>query len=338
MGCNTLEVTDSYAYLGIIFEEFLTFEKCAKTLSDSAGRALSAVISKFKRFRNIGFNTFTKLYYAGVNTILHYGASVWGFSNYKFGQQIQNRAVKYFLGVHKNAPNLAVQADMGWLNVKYHYHVCAIRYWNRLLQMDTERLTRQLFEHQLVNLSDYNWCGEIYKIMDEINRTEIISSGSNLSMTDIINDFFDLMHMEWSNNVGFKPNLRYYAQFKQDVDVEKYVKFSMTRSQRSLLAQLRMGILPLHIETGRYYRKPLQERVCLYCSDDIIEDEYHFLCCCTAYYSERDQLYRKLKTVYPNFDSWNLNEKFIAIMSFDTNYLAKFVKKIWNIRKNIVLN
>ena len=81
--------------------------------------------------------------------------------------------------------------------------------------------------------------------MDEINGTEIIRSGSNLNMTDIINDFFDLMHMEWSNNVGFKPKLRYYTQFKQDVDVGKYVKFSMTRSQRSLLAQLRMGILPL---------------------------------------------------------------------------------------------
>ena len=94
VGCNTLEVTDSYTYLGIIFDEFLIFEKCAKTLSDSAGRALSAVISKSKRFRNIGFNTFTKLYYAGVNTILDYGASVWGFSNHKFRQQIQNRAIK----------------------------------------------------------------------------------------------------------------------------------------------------------------------------------------------------------------------------------------------------
>ena len=53
VGCNTLEVTNSYTYFGIIFDEFLTFEKCAKTLSDSVGRALSAVISKFKRFRNV---------------------------------------------------------------------------------------------------------------------------------------------------------------------------------------------------------------------------------------------------------------------------------------------
>ena len=86
--------------------------------------------------------------------------------------------------------------------------------------------------------------------MEKINRTEIISSDSTSNTTDIINNFFDLMHLEWSNNVGFKPKLHYYTQFKQDVDAEKYVKFSITRSQRSLLAQLRMGMLPLHIATG----------------------------------------------------------------------------------------
>ena len=145
-------------------------------------------------------------------------------------------------------------------------------------------------------------CGEIYKITEEINRTEIISSDSTLNTTNIINDSFDLMHLERSNNVGCKPKLRCCTQFKQDDDAEKYIKFSFTRSHRSLLAQLRMRILPF-------------------------EDEYHFLCCCAAYNSERDQLYRKLKTIYPDFDSWNLNEKFII-----------FVEKIWNIRQSIVLN
>ena len=86
--------------------------------------------------------------------------------------------------------------------------------------------------------------------MEEINRTEIISSDSTLNTTDIINDFFYLMHLEWSNNVSFKPKLGCYRQFKQDVDAEIYIKFSITRSQRSLLAQLRMGILPLHNGTG----------------------------------------------------------------------------------------
>ena len=84
----------------------------------------------------------------------------------------------------------------------------------------------------------------------------------------------------------------------------------------------------LYVEAIYKYRKLLEECVCLYCSDQVIEDEYHFLCCCTPYNSETNSFYRKIKTVYPDFDFWNLNRKFIVIMSFDTNRLATFVEKI----------
>ena len=74
--------------------------------------------------------------------------------------------------------------------------------------------------------------------MEEINRTEIMGSGSTLNMTDINNDFFIyLMHLEWSNNVGFKPKLRYYTQFKQDVDAEKYIKVSIKAIHTNYLAK-----------------------------------------------------------------------------------------------------
>ena len=66
-----------------------------------------------------------------------------------------------------------------------------------------------------------------------------------------------------------------YTKFKQDINVEDYL-VKWTRSQRSLLAQLRIGILPLQIEVGRYYRKQLNERLCLIYSDNVIEDECHF--------------------------------------------------------------
>ena len=50
-------------------------------------------------------------------------------------------------------------------------------------------------------------------------------------------------------------------------------------------------------------------------------------------------MYRKSKTVSPDFDSWNLNEKFIAIVSFDTmNYLTKYFEKYEIYEKNIVFN
>ena len=104
-----INIADSYRYLGVIFDEYLTFELCARTLAESGGRALSSIISKFKQFKNVGYHTFTKLYDTGVNSIISYGASIWGYGNDKFGQLVQNRAMRYFLGVHKNAPTHAVQ-------------------------------------------------------------------------------------------------------------------------------------------------------------------------------------------------------------------------------------
>ena len=42
----------------------------------------------------------------------------------------------------------------------------------------------------------------------------------------------------------------------------------------SLLAQLRIGIIPL--PTGCYFRKPLSESLCLFYIQNKIEDELHF--------------------------------------------------------------
>ena len=95
------------------------------------------------------------------------------------------------------------------------------------------------------------------------------------------------MHEEWSNTVGYKPKLRNYVKFKQSIYVEDYVVGNITRSQRSLLAQFRMGILPLNIETGRYFRKVLNDRLCLLCDHNATEDEHHFLLSCPFYNVER---------------------------------------------------
>ena len=82
------------------------------------------------------------------------------------------------------------------------------------------------------------------------------------------------MHIEWSNTAGYKPKLHNYKKFKQVTRTEKYGIRS--GSLRSFLVQLRMGILPLNVETGSYFRKPLNERLCLLCTEGEIEDEYHF--------------------------------------------------------------
>lgn len=69
---------------------------------------------------------------------------------------------------------------------------------------------------------------------------------------------------------------------------------NISKSQRSILAQFRCGILPIRIETGRYKGEPLDERICNFCVLNEIEDESHFLLNCTIYSDFRRELFNNI--------------------------------------------
>ena len=52
------------------------------------------------------------------------------------------------------------------------------------------------------------------------------------------------------------------------------------------MAQLRFGVLPLKIETGRFTYMAVEEQICFICSDKI-EDERHFMLICPAFEKPR---------------------------------------------------
>ncbi len=72
----------------------------------------------------------------------------------------------------------------------------------------------------------------------------------------------------------------------------------MSRRQRFYLAQLRCGILPLHIETGRWYGVKEEDRLCKACNNNQIENEYHFIFHCNAYSTLRTTFYHASKPVW----------------------------------------
>ena len=58
---------------------------------------------------------------------------------------------------------------------------------------------------------------------------------------------------------------------------EEYVKINLKRRERSVLAQFRLGILPIRIETGRFIGEKVEDRLCRMCNQNQIENEIHFL-------------------------------------------------------------
>ena len=66
--------------------------------------------------------------------------------------------------------------------------------------------------------------------------------------------------------------------------------------------------------------------LCLLCDQNLVEEEYHFLCQCPLYQVER----RTLCYYIPNFESLVPNEQFIKLMIYETTFLAKYVENYWS--------
>ena len=114
------------------------------------------------------------------------------------------------------------------------------------------------------------------------------------------------------------------------------MQYNLSPSEQSLLAQLRMGTLPLEVETGRFTNVKLEERFCKLCLTGAIEDEHHFLFTCPLYEDIREDLFSNVTNSNPEFVYFEYNEQLKTLFNNHCRKLAKFVKKAYERRKSVL--
>ena len=78
-----------------------------------------------------------------------------------------------------------------------------------------------------------------------------------------------------------KAKLRLYRTLKSDLRREEYL--SLPLESRRRLTEIRSGTHGLRIETGRWQKEAVEERICRVCICGPIEDEVHALLDCYPY-------------------------------------------------------
>jgi hypothetical protein len=336
IGENILQTVETYKYLGVIFHEKGSFTHNSDALSKGAGRALGSLISKVYKLKNFGFKTYTKLYESCVIPILDYSASVWGFKHYQTIDNVQNRAMRFFLGVHRFTPTLALIGDTGWLPSMYRRWLIMIRYWNRLLSLDNSRLTKQAFELDY-SICDKNWCSEIKSILLKLNFNTQYENKTIVNYIEAKEKIISYYSSIWYQDVQMVPKLRTYRTFKTNFKCEEYMSLNLKRNERSLLAQFRCGILPLRIETGRYVGEEPVNRTCNLCNSQSIEDETHFLVECTAYHDIRNYIFQNI--IYlQNFTILDSKEKLVYLLNMQARKVSKYIVSAYLRRRRIIYN
>ncbi len=130
--------------------------------------------------------------------------------------------------------------------------------------------------------------------------------------------------------------MRTYITFKTNFEYESYLNMT-SEHQRKALTRFRISAHRLAIERGRYTvpLTPAENRICTYCPNQEVEDEYHFLMSCSYYQELRNTLTANVLKECRNFSVLNTKEQFIfMLIAGDTisSHVSKYINDAFSMR------
>lgn len=203
-----------------------------------------------------------------------------------------------------------------------------LKRWNRVIQMDDDRLTKKVFLWSYRNNS--SWCSQVKEILYKLDLCSCFDFIRICDINEVKSKLFKYYEDEWKLKTRSLPKFRTYVTFKQNAQLEPYITMNITKQERSLMAQFRCGILPLRVETGRYRNEPLHERYCVLCKSNSIEDEKHFIFQCKFYENNRISFFHNLNLDKNLDETVNLN----IILEKNQRQTAKYLNLIYSVRQS----
>ena len=193
--------------------------------------------------------------------------------------------------------------------------------YHRLLTMPNSLLTKKVFLWDL-NLSENSnfstWTKEVQEVLNRNSAMQLFTSNLfdvKSAITEIRSSLLKKDQQGLENQCRRLPKLRTFAKISEFSSDKSYLSKPLSFIQRKFLAKLRLGVLPIRIETGRYERprKSEAERVCRQCSTGSPECELHFLIQCPRHTLLRTTFYSKITD--ENFPNMADMEKFKFILN-----------------------
>ena len=140
---------ESFKYLGVDLHCTKPFADAGLPRKESGQRTMLAMLH---RCRELGIDDpllQVKLFDALVQPVMMYAVELWGASGVHkgdlAGDLVHRDFLRRLLGVRSGTPNMAVLAEVGRYPLQAFAAQMLLRYWNRLVGMDADRLVKRAF-------------------------------------------------------------------------------------------------------------------------------------------------------------------------------------------------
>ena len=339
IGNTILENVKEYKYLGITFTKLNNFRITKTKLCQQATKAMYFVLSKAKD-NNLSTECKLKLFDSIVLPIMLYGCEIWGHEKIDICNSIQIHFLRHILPVKKSTPFFMLFGELGRLPVEIIIYRRMVCYWARLLSGNQLKfsalLYKVMFNDYIVNGTEYKWIITIKTILDNLGMGNIWLSQTFTSVNCLSQHIkqrqCDQYLQIWRSNMSLSSRGKTYQIYKEQISLERYFNLLPDKLWKPIL-KFRTSNYYLPIETGRWNKIPLEDRICTLCNENDIADEFHYLLKCQFFNHPRTQFLHPYYYTRPNTYKFKYLMQSQRISTLKK--IANFINIIMNVFKHL---
>ena len=292
---EALEPVNSFCYLGFEIKPSGSMTHGASILFDKANKALKPLQRAIANFQ-LPLGLSIRLFHTLIEPIAMYNVENWStltdkqlenFSpdtifdliNKSPMDTLHRKLLKYILGVNQSSPNLAVYGDSGEIPLSIKGFSLMLNFWHHLNNRPENSLAKLALKESTELRT--NWIKTIEKIFNLFEMTGYVDNPCFKHFCKEKGKKIYVSKWEESISTTESSRLKFYKRIKSEHSVALYT--ALPFYQRKVIAKVRCSSHNLEIEKGRHKDVNAENRFCLMCSENSVEDEMHFLSFCKAY-------------------------------------------------------
>ena len=319
LGLERLETVNEYRYLGTLFTTRLSVNNMQSDLVQRARGAMMQVSKCLRKLNCVSPDVFFRLFDAQVQSVLLYGCELWGISQCYVVELVHLQAIKSFLDLPRWVPNLMVYGDTGRYPLYITASLRAIKYWLRVLKMDSFRYPRKAYNMMLAYEMNENWASKIKETLCRYGFSEIWVKQEVRGQGEFLKEIRKRMVREynvlWAQTLYSSERYSFYRSFKTFRVREGYLYILDKKVFRDIYIRFRMGYTNLYVHKYRYVKESdFNTYLCPACYETD-ESETHFLLECPVYEDLRKKFLRNLPNVSVETECLLMEQDTIVVRS-----------------------
>ena len=274
-----METVNQFNYLGLLLNYNGKFFQTQKHRAQQGRKAMFSLMSNLRKFK-FNIRTQCAVFDTYVNSILSYGAEVWGFHKGPDIEKVHTCFCKNVLGVKKNTCNDFIYCELGRLPLTLSRQLKIIKYWLKV--KNTENIILSTCYEEMVKYNT-EWISNIKLLLDQLGLSYLWNIATKRDYCIIEQRFLDVQKQIILSNIQHSSKAVLYKYLIDNCALQSYLQKPIEYFYIKQITRMRLCSHNLNIERGRYSNIERHNRICTFCNLNEIEDEYHFILKCPLY-------------------------------------------------------